>query len=64
MATHFVFGSRSKFEPDGNEGEISIYDRNLRTEKPMSSQRRRVGDDEGRRIRNRRARHLRMAPTS
>ena len=29
--THFVFGSKSKFEADGNEGEISIYDRNLRT---------------------------------
>ena len=26
---HFVFGSQSRFEPDGNEGEISIYDRNL-----------------------------------
>ena len=31
--THFVFGSTSKFEPDGNEGEISIYDRNLKTER-------------------------------
>ena len=28
---HFVFGSKSKFEADGKEGEISIYDRNLRT---------------------------------
>jgi DNA-binding beta-propeller fold protein YncE len=27
--THFIFGSTSKFEPDGNEGEVSIYDRNL-----------------------------------
>ena len=27
--THFVFGSKSKFEPDGKEGEVSIYDRNL-----------------------------------
>ena len=30
--SHFVFGSTSKFEPDGNEGEISIYDRDLVTE--------------------------------
>ena len=31
--THFVFGSNSKFEPEGNtNGEISIYDRNLKTE--------------------------------
>ncbi len=29
---HFVFGSKSQFEPDGKEGEISIYDRNLKTE--------------------------------
>ncbi len=29
--THFVFGSTSKFEPDGNSGEVSIYDRNLET---------------------------------
>jgi len=30
---HFVFGSKSQFEPDGNSnGEISIYDRNLNTE--------------------------------
>ena len=29
--THFVFGSESKFTPDGNEDEISIYDRNLKT---------------------------------
>jgi hypothetical protein len=28
---HFVFGSKSRFEPDGNEGETSIYDRNLVT---------------------------------
>ena len=27
--SHFVFGSESKFEPDGNEGEVSIYDRDL-----------------------------------
>ena len=27
--SHLVFGSTSKFEPDGNEGEVSIYDRNL-----------------------------------
>jgi hypothetical protein len=27
--THLVFGSKAKFEPDGNEGEVSIYDRNL-----------------------------------
>ena len=27
--THFVFGSNSKFEPEGNEGEVSIYDHNL-----------------------------------
>ncbi len=26
---HFVFGSKSRFEPDGNEGEVSIYDHNL-----------------------------------
>jgi hypothetical protein len=30
--THFIFGSKSKFEPDANEGEISIYDRNLKNE--------------------------------
>ena len=30
--SHFVFGSKSKFEPDGNEGEVSIYDRNLNTD--------------------------------
>jgi hypothetical protein len=30
--TQFLFGSTSKFEPDGNEnGDISIYDRNLTT---------------------------------
>jgi len=29
---HLVFGSKSKFEPDANEGEVSIYDRNLNTE--------------------------------
>ncbi len=28
---HFVFGSKSKFEADGNEGELSIYDHNLNT---------------------------------
>jgi sugar lactone lactonase YvrE len=26
---HFVFGSTSKFEPDGNSGDPSIYDRDL-----------------------------------
>ena len=30
--THLVFGSKSKFEPDANQGEIAIYDRNLTTE--------------------------------
>jgi DNA-binding beta-propeller fold protein YncE len=30
--THFVFGSKSKLEPDANAGEISIYDRNLTTD--------------------------------
>ncbi len=30
--THFVFGTKTKLESDGNEGEISIYDRNLNTE--------------------------------
>ena len=30
---HFVFGSKSKFEPEGNSnGDISIYDRNLKTD--------------------------------
>jgi len=29
--THLVFGSEEKFEPDGNSGELSIYDRNLTT---------------------------------
>jgi hypothetical protein len=30
--THLVFGSTSKFEPDGNSnGDVSIYDRNLLT---------------------------------
>ena len=29
---HFVFGSTSQFEPEGNKnGEISIYDRNLKS---------------------------------
>ncbi|MGA8744628.1 MAG: hypothetical protein WB507_02040 [Solirubrobacterales bacterium] len=27
--THFVFGSKSRFEPEGNEGQVSIYDRDL-----------------------------------
>lgn len=27
--SHFIFGSTQKFEPDGNSGEISIYDRFL-----------------------------------
>jgi len=32
--THFVFGSTSQFEPDGNKnGDVSIYDRNLKTGK-------------------------------
>jgi hypothetical protein len=26
---HFIFGSTAKFEPAGNNGELSIYDRNL-----------------------------------
>ena len=30
--SHFVFGSKFRFEPDGNEGELAIYDRNLRTD--------------------------------
>jgi len=30
--TRFVFGSTSKFEPDAEEGTISIYDRNLDSE--------------------------------
>ena len=30
--SHLVFGSKSKFEPDANEGELSIYDRNLKTD--------------------------------
>jgi len=31
--THLVFGSKSRFEPDANEGaELAIYDRNLETE--------------------------------
>ena len=30
--SHFVFGSTSQFEPDGNDnGDVSIYDRNLNT---------------------------------
>ena len=29
---HFVFGSKSRFEPDGAAGELSIYDRNLKTD--------------------------------
>ena len=30
--THFVFGSSSQFEADGNSGgDVSVYDRNLRT---------------------------------
>jgi hypothetical protein len=30
--SHFVFGSSSQFEPDGNSGgDVSIYDRNLKT---------------------------------
>ncbi len=30
--SHFVFGSKSRFEPEANEGEISIYDRDLKTD--------------------------------
>jgi hypothetical protein len=29
--SHLIFGSTAKFEPDGNSGEVSIYDRNLKT---------------------------------
>ena len=29
---HLVFGSKSRFEPEANEGELSIYDRNLKSE--------------------------------
>ena len=29
--SHFVFGSKSRFEPEANEGEIAIYDRDLKT---------------------------------
>jgi len=29
--THFVFGSKSQFAADGNQGEISIYDRSLKS---------------------------------
>jgi hypothetical protein len=30
--THFIFGSTSQFEPEGNSnGDVSIYDRNLKT---------------------------------
>ncbi len=29
--SHFIFGSKSRFEPEANEGEISIYDRDLRS---------------------------------
>jgi DNA-binding beta-propeller fold protein YncE len=30
--SHFIFGSTSQFEPDGNNnGDVSIYDRNLKT---------------------------------
>ncbi len=29
--SHLVFGATAPFEPDGNEGELSIYDRNLNT---------------------------------
>jgi hypothetical protein len=29
--SHFLFGSTQKFEPDGNSGEVSIYDRDLAT---------------------------------
>ena len=57
---HFVFGSKSKFEADGNEGQISIYDRNLRTGKTeVVSKTARRSDDDRRRKGNRRARHLR-----
>jgi hypothetical protein len=27
--SHFIFGSKDKFEPAGNSGSVSIYDRNL-----------------------------------
>ena len=37
--SHLVFGSKSKFEPDANQGEISIYDRNLSSKRPTSSPR-------------------------
>ena len=30
--SHFVFASTSPFEPEGDEGEVSIYDRNLATD--------------------------------
>jgi len=30
--THLLFGSTSQFAPGGNSGQISIYDRNLKTE--------------------------------
>jgi hypothetical protein len=29
--SHFIFGADKKFEPVGNEGSVSIYDRNLAT---------------------------------
>jgi hypothetical protein len=29
--SHFIFGSTSKMEPGGNEGEVSIYDRDLKS---------------------------------
>jgi hypothetical protein len=29
--SHFVFGSQQRFEPEGNEGSVSIYDRDLDT---------------------------------
>ena len=60
--THFVFGSTSQFEPDGNSnGDVSIYDRNLST----GDDPRRLEDRPARRQtmtatrRDRRARHLR-----
>lgn len=30
--THFIFGSEQRFEPAGNVGSVSIYDRNLNTQ--------------------------------
>ena len=58
--THLVFGSTSKFEPDGNSnGDVTIYDRDLVHRRRPTSSRRPTGGATMTGAGNRRARHLR-----